>query len=78
MSEKLIHVLKLEAVVCPKYIQFWFKGKTFSIKTFHHLKFRRPNKILSLMIDDDELFSRTNLTVFSLIRVAGAYLISKI
>ena len=42
VSEELVHVLKLLALVCPKYIQFRFKGKTLIIKTFHYLKFRRP------------------------------------
>ena len=48
VSEKLIHVLKLLALVCSKYIQFRFKGKTFMIKAFHHLEFRRPKKNLAI------------------------------
>ena len=37
-------VLKLLALVYPKYTQFRFKGKTFIIKKFHHLKFSRLEK----------------------------------
>ena len=62
VHKKLIHFLKLLALDCSKYIQFWFKGKTFIIKTFHHLKCR-PEKLLLFM--PDEIFSWTNLTVFS-------------
>ena len=76
VSEKLIHVLKLLALVYPKHIQFRFKGKSFISKTSSHLNFRRLKKILLLMLD--EIFSRTNLTVFPLINVADAYLISNI
>ena len=73
VPEKPIHVLKL--AVYPKYIQFRFKGKTFIIISFHYLKFSRRKKILSFTLD--EIFSRTNLTVFGVISILGAYLISK-
>ena len=76
VSEKLIHVLKLLALVCPKYVQFCFERKTFIMKTFRLLKFRRPKKILSFMLD--EILFRTNLTVFPLISVPGAYLIAEL
>ena len=46
VSEKLTHVLKLLGLVCPKHMQFRFKGKSFIIKTFHHLKFRGPKSNL--------------------------------
>ena len=46
VSEKCILVLNLLVSVCPKCIQFWFKEKSFIVKTFHYLKFRRPKQNL--------------------------------
>ena len=76
VSEKLIHVLKLLALVCPKCIQFRFNWKRSLSKHFIIRVSSSKNKILSSILD--EIFSQTNLTVFPLISVPGAYLLSKI